>query len=417
MSSKITTLPSYISIVQSTSLDFYLKSTNLLNALENYLAEIQENIKFNKSLVTTNMLSSYGVLYNTLNETNFTVDNFKIENNKLGFLEPITFKDIGQAYAEIDKVKIDYNILQGIILNINEDEDVVSFETISKKIISKKIIEFVTVESKSGVQEKRPVVAFDILFKRKNYFNIPFVLADRSSSVHKVLLGKNFVKNIGDEIEPAGVKPLNNNFKLFFIEKYLSLSKEYKERVNALINNNKYFTDFSDDIGYIADPPSFLDNNVLPYYDVFNQQYFYAQNVPNTINKKISIEEKIMLKTFSFYTDSLLRLNLVGLQEGNITENTARTAHGQNLITDVLYYNRAVLNQQAFLSEIQVILGDISSFILFFKDLNPRDINPEYKAIFMKYTITNMENLEVKVDTLKNNLNKLSLSSKVVLGV
>jgi hypothetical protein len=300
MSSQITLLPDYISIVQNTSLDFYLKSTNLLNTLGNYLAEIEENIKFNKSLVTTNMLSSYGVLYNTLNETNFTIENFKVNNGN---------------------------------------------------------------------------------------------------------------------IEPIGVKSLNNSFKLFFIEKYQSLSKEYKEKVNALINNNNYFTDFSDDIGYIADPPSVLDNNVLPYYDVFNQQYFYSQNVPNTINKKISIEEKIMLKTFSFYTDSLLRLNLVGLQEGNITENTARTAHGQNLITDVLYYNRAVQNQQAFLSEIQVVLGDISNFILFFKDLNPRDKNPENKAILMKYTITNMEDLQVKVDALKNNLTKLSLSSKVVLGV
>ena len=300
MSSQITLLPDYISIVQNTSLDFYLKSTNLLNALGNYLAEIEENIKFNKSLVTTNMLSSYGVLYNSLNETNFTIENFKVNNGK---------------------------------------------------------------------------------------------------------------------IEPNGVKSLNNSFKLFFIEKYQSLSKEYKEKVNALINNNNYFTDFSDDIGYIADPPSVLDNNVLPYYDVFNQQYFYSQNVPNTINKKISIDEKIMLKTFSFYTDSLLRLNLVGLQEGNITENTARTAHGQNLITDVLYYNRAVQNQQAFLSEIQVVLGDISNFILFFKDLNPRDKNPENKAILMKYTITNMEDLQVKVDALKNNLTKLSLSSKVVLGV
>lgn len=300
MSSQITLLPDYVSFVQNTSLDFYLKSTNLLNALGSYLAEIEENIKFNKSLVTTDMLSSYGVLYNTLNETNFTIENFKVSN---------------------------------------------------------------------------------------------------------------------DKIETNGVKSLNNSFKLFFIEKYQSLSKEYKERVNTLINNNNYFTDFSDDIGYITDPPSVLDNNVLPYYDVFNQQYFYSQNVPNTINKKISIDEKIMLKTFSFYTDSLLRLNLVGLQEGNITENTARTAHGQNLITDVLYYNRSVLNQQAFLSEIQVILGDISNFILFFKDLNPRDKNPENKAILTKYTITNMENLEVKVDVLKNNLTKLALSSKVVLGV
>jgi hypothetical protein len=300
MSNKITLLSNYIGIVQNTSLDFYLKSTNLLDTLENYLAEINENIKFSKSLVTTNVLSSFGELYNKLNETDFTVPNYSIN---------------------------------------------------------------------------------------------------------------------GSEIEESGDKTLSNEFKLYFIEKYLSLSKEYRLRVDSLISNNKYFVDFSDDIGYIADTNSILDNNVLPYFDVFNQQYFYSQNAPNTIYKKISKNEKLMLKTFSFYCDALLKINLIGLQNSTVNVNTARTAHGQNLITDILYYNRAVANQQNFLAEIQTLLGEISEFVYFFKNLNLRDKNPDKKAVLMEYNITNLENLLLRVDSLKNNISKISLSTQQVLAV
>ena len=54
---------------------------------------------------------------------------------------------------------------------------------------------------------------------------------------------------------------------------------------------------------------------------------------------------------------------------------------------------------------------------MFFKGFNPQDSNPERKAVCYKYTITNMEDLEISVDILKNNLKTIQLSSKFVLGV
>jgi len=300
MSSKTTLLPDYVGVVQNTTLNFYYKSTNLLDAMGDYLAELEENIKFNRSLVTTNMLSAYGNLFNALNETNFTIENYAIQ---------------------------------------------------------------------------------------------------------------------GDEVVPSGIKTLDNNFKLYFVEKFLSLSDQYKQRVSALINNNTtYFAPFSDDIGIITDIPAIMDNNVNPYFDVFNQQNSLQTNFPATISKKVSRNEMIMSKTFSYYTDAILKLNLVGLQSGILNEFTAKTSHGTNLITDILYYKRAILNQQAFLTDLFTLLGDISSFIVFFKDLNPQDKDPNRKAILSTYTITNLENTALNVDILKNNIQKLQLSSQQVLG-
>lgn len=300
MISKVTLLPEYVGIVQNTSLDFYNKSTNLLDALADYLAEINENIKFDRGLVTTDVLAAYSVLFKELNETDFTIENFVLEDGN---------------------------------------------------------------------------------------------------------------------VVPSGTKQINNAFKLYFIEKYLSLSEEYKKRVNAIVGNTKYFAPFSDDIGYITDTNSIMDNNVNPYFDIYNSQYLLQTNIPATLNKRISRNNFKILKTFSYYADSLLKVNLQGLQANNVNVNTAQTAHGTNLITDILYYNRAVKNQQSFLTEIQVVLGDISSFIMFFKNLNPADLNPETKAIFYKYTITDLEGVATNVDILKNELNKVALSTQQILAV
>ena len=298
MSSKTTLLPDYTSIVQNTSLDFYNKSTNLLNVLGSYLAEINEQIKFNKSLVTTDFVGAYASLYNTLASTNFTVNNFTVK--------------------------------------------------------------------------------------------------DRT-------------------ITANGTKPLDNTFILFFIEKYLSLSQQYKDRVTAL-SNSSYFEPFSDDIGTITDTDSILDNNVVPYFDIYNQQHLYPTYLPASLHNKVSNNELKTMKTFSLYADALLKVNLIGLQNGDLNLYSASTSHGTNLITDALYYKRAISNQHDFLVSIQVILGDINNFILFFKDLNPKDQDSNRYALLNKYTITNLEGLQLQVDNLKNNINKVILSTQDVLS-
>jgi hypothetical protein len=293
-------LPDYVGIVQDTSLNFYNTSTNLLNTLGSYLAEINENIKFNKSLVTTNVLSAYTVLYNELNSTNFTVANYEVLNGKV-------------------------------------------LET--------------------------------------------------------------------------GVKPLDNQFILYFIEKYLSLSDSYKTVINQGITNNSYFAPFSDDIGCTIETQTILDDSTIPYFDIYTQEYLYPINIPTTLLNKVSPNEKLILKTFSFYTEPLLKNNLYGLQIGNLNDKTAQTSHGTNLINDVLYYKRAVNNHHDFMVTMQVTLNVIADFILFFEGLNPKDQDPARKAVFYKYTITNMENLQVQVDALKNVLGQTILSSSAVLGV
>lgn len=211
-----------------------------------------------------------------------------------------------------------------------------------------------------------------------------------------------------------GTKEMDDTFKLFFIEKYESLSDRYKEIVKSFITDNIMFNKFSDDVGIIGDTACILDNNTSPYYDIYQEKYFLMNSIPATLINKVSKNEIAILKTFSYNTDTLLRYCLSGIQEG-VDKNTAKTAHGKNLVTDILYYDRMIVAQLDILDKLQLILGNLYDFISFFKQLNPKDLDPERKAFFYKYTITNMEGLTKNVDVLKNDIDVVKNSIKQVL--
>lgn len=211
-----------------------------------------------------------------------------------------------------------------------------------------------------------------------------------------------------------GVKEMDDSFKLFFIEKFQSLSAAYKEQVSTLISGNTFFVPFSDDVGNVSDTVSFFDNSVNPIYDVNNSQYFLQTNLPASLFNKVSVNELQVLKTFSFYGDALLKHNLSRLQSG-VSKITAATSHGQNLVTDILAYERVVLSQLPILNTLKLILGNMGDMIMFFKQLNPKDQDPNRKAVLFKYTQTNMEGISLKVDALQRVLEQTQRSTASVL--
>ena len=62
MSYKTSILPSVIDIVQETSVKFYNNGTNILTAIENYIAELNQYIALEQGKVSTDMLQSMGNL-------------------------------------------------------------------------------------------------------------------------------------------------------------------------------------------------------------------------------------------------------------------------------------------------------------------------------------------------------------------
>ena len=167
--------------------------------------------------------------------------------------------------------------------------------------------------------------------------------------------------------------------------------------------NNVYFNNYSDDTGNITNVTSVVDNNTSPYFDKFDSTYNFPNSIPASLYNKISNNELQTAINFNLKTDALLKISLFGLQ-GNVDVNTAKTAHGENLITDNLYVDRLLLFKDPINSQIKNVIGNMADFIQFFKNVNYRDQDRDRSSIGFNY-IANIEGAAAHIDILKNKLN------------
>lgn len=128
-----------------------------------------------------------------------TFKKFFESNKPLGLIETITFEELGPIEAKIDSGNGAYNVLHGI--NIVEDGDDVTFDTINNKKLRKKLVEHIDINIGSGNIETRPVVLFDIEIGDKKYPATKFSIGDRKENEYKILVGKDFIEKLGGLID------------------------------------------------------------------------------------------------------------------------------------------------------------------------------------------------------------------------
>jgi len=196
----------------------------------------------------------------------------------------------------------------------------------------------------------------------------------------------------------------DNIFKLFYIEKFQTLTDNIKRLLTiSFADNNIYFNNYSDDTGNITNDTSVVDNNTSPYFDKFDTTYNFPNSVPASLYNKISNNELQTSINFNLKTDALLKLSLRGLQS-NVNASTAKTAHGENLVTDNLYVDRLLLFKDPINSQIKNVIGNMADFIQFFKNVNYRDQDSERSSFLFDYTAS-IEGASAQIDILKNKLN------------
>ena len=201
------------------------------------------------------------------------------------------------------------------------------------------------------------------------------------------------------------VYEFDNIFKLFYIEKFQTLTNDVKILITSnLTGDNIYFNNYSDDTGNITDVNSVIDNNTSPYFDTFDATYNYPNSIPASIFNKVSKRELQTSINLNIKTDALLKLSLSDIQ-GSVDANTAKTSHGENLVTDNLYVDRLYLFKDPINSQLKNIIGNMADFIQFFKNVNFRDQDKNRSSVYLKYT-TNIEGVSAKIDILKNKLNQ-----------
>jgi len=144
-----------------------------------------------------------------------TFKKFFESNKPLGLIETITFKELGPIEAKIDSGNGAYNVLHGINLKYSglddnyEGKSHVTFETVDGKTIKKRVVEFIDINIGSGNIEERPVVEFDIEIGDKTYPNTKFSIGDREENEYKILVGKDFIEQLGGIIDVSAENNLD----------------------------------------------------------------------------------------------------------------------------------------------------------------------------------------------------------------
>lgn len=225
-------------------------------------------------------------------------------------------------------------------------------------------------------------------------------VVESSAKLYKTLNNENFKITADDQTHS-----FDNVFKLFYIEKFQSLSSNLKSLITSSFSGtNIFFKNYSDDLGNLVDTPSVVDSSTSPYFDIEDIAFTYPNNIPASVYNKVSANELNTSINLSTATDALLKTSLKDLQV-SVTLNTAKTAHGENLITDNLHVNRVYSYTNIISSQIKNVIGDMADFISFFKRVNYKDKDIDRKALFLIFT-KDIENTKINIDILQNKLDK-----------
>jgi hypothetical protein len=126
----------------------------------------------------------------------------------LGLVETLHFQDLGPIEAKVDSGNGAYNVLHG--QNIQEVADgQISFDTVNGKTLTMPTREYIDINIGSGNIETRPVVEFDIEIGDESYPSTRFSVGDRSSNEYKILLGKDFIEQLGGLIDVSAENNLD----------------------------------------------------------------------------------------------------------------------------------------------------------------------------------------------------------------
>lgn len=122
--------------------------------------------------------------------------NFKtfFEKAVIGLIEKIDLEGIGSVDAKIDSGNGAYNVLHGE--DVLRQGNKVTFTTVGGKRIIKDIKDTISINVGAGNIEERPVVIFRMKFGGVEFDNIPFSIGNRSANEYKILVGKDFIKQL-----------------------------------------------------------------------------------------------------------------------------------------------------------------------------------------------------------------------------
>ena len=118
---------------------------------------------------------------------------FFIEKQVFGLVEFFDLDGVGKVPAKLDSGNGAHNVINGQDIQLQGNK--VFFRTENGKTLLKDKKGEIDINIGEGVIKPRHVVEFDFRIGKKEFKGIPFSIADRSTNLYKILVGKNFIEN------------------------------------------------------------------------------------------------------------------------------------------------------------------------------------------------------------------------------
>ena len=121
----------------------------------------------------------------------------------VGLVEKVYIDGLGNVDAKIDSGNDSNNVLCGTNIQVIEKNghQYAKFNSVNDKELTRPLLDMVSIHIGAGEEEKRPLVALDIVFGGQLYKMVPFSIGDRTQNDHPVLIGRKFLKQLDAVID------------------------------------------------------------------------------------------------------------------------------------------------------------------------------------------------------------------------
>lgn len=141
-----------------------------------------------------------------LNKESFKPFRFFFEKFKyqtIGLVEKVYIDGLGNVDAKIDSGNDSHNVLCGVNAEIIEKNGYkyAKFTSVNDVELTRPLLDMVNIHIGAGEQEKRPLVALDIVFGGVLHKMVPFSIGDRTQNDQPVLIGKKFLSKLDTVID------------------------------------------------------------------------------------------------------------------------------------------------------------------------------------------------------------------------
>lgn len=351
-----TGVPLLVDSQVANSVDFHIAATNFLKILDTYLNEVAVGYAHNFSQQTNDPITKEAEFFRDLN--NGTLN---LQGKEAGINPNVTSTLTVKIDAQLHSTEV-WKTNDGIVE--------------SRLNTTTGVIEYLAIDTKTSTTRWVPIEQ-DVL---------------------------NTIKDKTANLDSAyGIEKMSEEFVLYWIEKFKTAHATVRDAYKQLVTDSTtdMFTDFSDSMGLLTRISDNIDSTVLPLSDPELDRLNLIPRPYNAVlDDKISDNTKLLIFDMSKKNSVLFRNNLFQLL--NVT-TTNSLPHGENLVTDELYYKRVKQLSDELNGYVADALGKVANMMFYLRTLANTN---QQATIDITYNEVIEESI-VQVDLLKNKVQQI----------